>query len=61
MKTTIVLDDELVEKIDQAVKLYGINRSMFIRFATKHELERLGLLEALSSRELLTPIKTEAR
>lgn len=44
MKTAIILDDGLVEKIDQAAKNLGINRSIFVRFAIKHELERLGLV-----------------
>jgi metal-responsive CopG/Arc/MetJ family transcriptional regulator len=52
MKTTVVLDDSLVEKIDQAAKNLGINRSIFIRFALKHELEKLGLIASSMKMEI---------
>ncbi len=44
MKTTVVLDDSLVEKIDHAAKNLDINRSIFIRRSLKNELGRLGLI-----------------
>ena len=44
MKATIILDDSLSEKIDQAAKNLGINRSIFIRRSLKNELGRLGLI-----------------
>ncbi len=60
MKISVVLDEGLLGQIDQAAEIYEVNRSIFIRFAVKHELERLGLV-APSSHKLLPVIKMESR
>lgn len=45
MKTTLILADELLEKLDEIAQAYGISRSDVIRFAIKGLLERLGVIK----------------
>lgn len=60
-KMSVYVQDELFQKMEQYCQAYGISKADFVRFAIRNALEGLGLVEALSSRKPLTPIKTEAR
>jgi Arc/MetJ-type ribon-helix-helix transcriptional regulator len=60
-KMSVYVQDELFQKMEQYCQAYGVSKADFVRFAIRRALESLGLVEAVSSRELLTPIKTEAR
>jgi Arc/MetJ-type ribon-helix-helix transcriptional regulator len=60
-KMSVYVQAELFQKMEQYCQAYGVSKADFIRFAIRRALESLGLVEAVSSRELLTPIKTKAR
>jgi Arc/MetJ-type ribon-helix-helix transcriptional regulator len=60
-KMSVYIQDELFQKMEQYCQAYGVSKADFVRFSIRRALENLGLIAALSSHELLTPVKAEAR
>jgi len=60
-KMSVYVQDELFQKMEQYCQAYGVSKADFVRFSIRRALESLGLIAALSSPELLTPIKTEGK
>jgi hypothetical protein len=60
-KLSVYIQDELLQKMQQYCQACGVSKADFVRFSIRRALESLGLVEALSSHELLTPVKAELR
>jgi hypothetical protein len=56
-KLSVYIQEELLSPMEQYCRAYGVSKADFVRFSIRKALEDLGLVEALSSRKLLTPIK----